>query len=171
MNPSRQQILHEMGLGPVWKLRAPSTAATATELRAEATHLVAERAPTGDTAVTRVASIAMPKDWDELAATVAACRQCRLCEVRKPSRARALATAEPTGFLSVKGRARKRMNAASHLSVRRASCWIICWLRLVCSADGMFILPMPLCVVHRKIELPTPTSLQPADLILHNKLP
>ncbi len=83
MNPSRQQILHEMGLGPVWKLRAPSVAATATELRAEATHSAAERAPTDDTAVTRVANIAMPMDWDELAATVAACRQCRLCEVRK----------------------------------------------------------------------------------------
>ncbi len=83
MNPRRQQILHEMGLGPLWKLRASPVAPAATELPAEATHSAAAQASADNTTNTHVASIAMPMDWDELAVTVAACRQCRLCEARK----------------------------------------------------------------------------------------
>ena len=86
MNPGRQQILHEMGLGPLWKLRKPRTssvAATAAELPTEAIDLAVAQVLTDVVPTTRVASIAMPMGWDELAATVAACRQCRLCEARK----------------------------------------------------------------------------------------
>ena len=83
MNPRRQQILHEMGLGPLWKLRAPPVATMVIELPAEAIHSAAAQVPTDVVPTTRVASIAMPMGWDELAATVAACRQCRLCEARK----------------------------------------------------------------------------------------
>ncbi len=63
MKPDREQILREMGLGPVWKLRAPPAAAQVAS--------VASVAP--------VAAMA----WDELAAAVVACRACRLCEARK----------------------------------------------------------------------------------------
>jgi DNA polymerase len=78
----RTRLLHEMGLGPVWKLR-----------RAEAVveEAVVEKIPAALPA--QVAAAAVPvlhslrpnpdTDWDALAATVAACRQCRLCEARK----------------------------------------------------------------------------------------
>lgn len=81
----RTRLLREMGLGPVWKLR-----------RAEAVmeEAVVEKIPAALPA--QVAAAAVPvlhslrpnpdvaaMDWDALAATVAACRQCRLCETRK----------------------------------------------------------------------------------------
>lgn len=72
-------MLREMGLGPVWKLRAPPAAATVeggSDSVAVATSVAL---------VTQAASspTAAAMDWDALAATVAACRQCGLCEARK----------------------------------------------------------------------------------------
>ncbi|TRZ94256.1 MAG: uracil-DNA glycosylase [Rhodocyclaceae bacterium] len=75
-------ILREMGLGPVWKLRARPVA-TLTQVEdcaasSPAVHeAVREIAPVSATA----SYVAMA--WDELAGAVAACRQCRLCEARK----------------------------------------------------------------------------------------
>ena len=72
MTLNREQILREMGLGPVWKLRTAlvEKVAAAEPLR-EVVKVIAAAAP----------SAAMA--WDELAVAVAACRQCRLCEARK----------------------------------------------------------------------------------------
>lgn len=90
MKPDRDQMLREMGLGPVWKLRATpvakpgeqaavASAAVARPLRvtASAIEAIVPVVPVSPT----VPPAAM--SWDELAATVAACRQCRLCEARK----------------------------------------------------------------------------------------
>lgn len=55
----REQILHQMGLGPLWKLRASASSP-----------FKGGGQPSG-------------MGWDELESTVAACRQCRLCEQRK----------------------------------------------------------------------------------------
>ena len=80
-----------MGLGPVWKLRAVPAAVEA---------VVADVPPAPAPAPPQTAPVQMPSpgkvaptvaatapqcamDWDELAAAVAACRQCRLCEARK----------------------------------------------------------------------------------------
>jgi len=86
MTPDRQQILREMGLGPVWKLRAPPAAVPveAVAVAAAADGPLPETAPC-IAPVPRFASVAAPgaMAWDELAATVAACRACRLCEARK----------------------------------------------------------------------------------------
>ena len=83
MNPDREQILREMGLGPVWKLRVPTAAMpvgqVATAAPAAAVPLPAAAPVSGSASI--APSDAM--DWDELAATVAACRACRLCEARK----------------------------------------------------------------------------------------
>jgi len=85
MSSDREQILREMGLGPVWKLRAAAVAQTVEELVA-ATVAAPELLPDGipsSAAEIAVATAPVPMAWDELAATVAACRQCRLCEARK----------------------------------------------------------------------------------------
>lgn len=66
MTPDRERILREMGLGPIWKLRAAPTAASAV-------------------AAPRPQAVAADPDvmvWNELAATTAACRRCKLCETR-----------------------------------------------------------------------------------------
>ena len=69
-------ILREMGLGPVWKLRAtpvedfaPPATAAAEPMR--------QAAPDGAATAHGVTA------WDGLATAVAACRRCRLCEARK----------------------------------------------------------------------------------------
>ena len=87
MKPEREQILREMGLGPVWKLRVPTAAMPVEEVVAPppATAMpLPEAAPT-IAPVPGVASMAPPgaTAWDELAVTVAACRKCSLCEARK----------------------------------------------------------------------------------------
>jgi DNA polymerase len=63
MNLTREQTLREMGLGASWKLRA-----------------AAATLPSGDTAERHAEA---GPGWDELAVTVANCRQCPLCEQRK----------------------------------------------------------------------------------------
>ena len=87
MKPDRDLILREMGLGPVWRLRAPAAAAPAGQ-GASATTADAGQAQAIAPAVVPAAvpSALAPlaaMAWDELASTVAACRQCRLCEVRQ----------------------------------------------------------------------------------------
>ena len=83
---SRNDILREMGLGPVWKLRAVPQAMPV-ERAAVAATVAAEPLPETAPAipVVPVSPVARSAgmDWDELAATVAACRQCRLGETRK----------------------------------------------------------------------------------------
>jgi len=82
---TRNDILREMGLGPVWKLRATPPHAPAEEVAATAA-VAAEPPVEFAPAVAPVTSPAVPAgamDWDELAATVAACRRCRLGETRK----------------------------------------------------------------------------------------
>jgi len=72
MTLNREQILREMGLGPVWKLRAaPVEEVAAAEPLREIVPVIAVLPPLA------------PMSWDELASAVAACRRCRLCEARK----------------------------------------------------------------------------------------
>lgn len=75
----RAKMLREMGLGPVWKLRAPPPAA-AVQGQGDAVGAATSVAVVPQ-AASSPATAAM--DWDMLAATVAACRQCGLCEARK----------------------------------------------------------------------------------------
>jgi len=82
--------LREMGLGPVWKLRAtppqaPAEDVTVAEAIAVEPQPAAVPAGTPTLPVVPVSPMApiAEMDWDELAAAVAACRQCRLCETRK----------------------------------------------------------------------------------------
>ena len=83
MSVEREQILREMGLGPVWKLRATPAATPATELAMPAAP-EAPPQPSREPATPPAAAAApAAMSWDELSATVAACRQCRLCETRK----------------------------------------------------------------------------------------
>ena len=87
MKPDRERMLREMGLGPVWKLRVPPAAmpvgqaATAQPVAAlPLAKAVPAIVPVPDSAFV-APSGAM--GWEELAASVAACRQCRLCAARK----------------------------------------------------------------------------------------
>jgi uracil-DNA glycosylase len=87
MRPDREQILREMGLGPLWKLRAPSAANSFEQVAVAqpAAALPLPDAAPANAPVPGIDSIAPPgaMAWDELAATVVACRACRLCEARK----------------------------------------------------------------------------------------
>jgi DNA polymerase len=68
----RTQILEEMGLGPVWKLRAPAQPqAAAAEARAPAAR---GEAPAGESREARIARM----DWTELKASVKGCTACGL---------------------------------------------------------------------------------------------
>ena len=78
MTPDRDQLLREMGLGPVWKLRASPAAMPVAEVSPS------PPAAAGPVAMApAAAALATPGAWQELAAVVAACRLCRLCEARK----------------------------------------------------------------------------------------
>lgn len=68
---NREQILQEMGLGPIWKLRQP-----AKKKRGEAAPVVT------DAVDDRTAAIAA-MGWDELRQAVADCSACELCKTRK----------------------------------------------------------------------------------------
>lgn len=94
MGLSREQILHEMGLGPLWKLRATSAPKVASSVTASVTASITSSVAAPITspqteALPPVAASAMAPgnaesmDWDELTTAVAACRQCRLCAARK----------------------------------------------------------------------------------------
>jgi DNA polymerase len=84
VKPDREQILREMGLGPVWKLRAPP-AAVPEEPGAMATGggIAGPQTEAAPAMVADSSDAPAAMDWNELAATVVACRVCRLCEARK----------------------------------------------------------------------------------------
>ncbi len=92
MSLSREQMLVEMGVTPIWVLRETEAAAPTVEIR-EAAPVEAESRP----AAPEIAPPAKPVadfalrpmtsvdtlDWPELGAQVAECRACPLCEQRK----------------------------------------------------------------------------------------
>jgi uracil-DNA glycosylase family 4 len=81
MSAEREYVLREMGLGPVWKLRAaPVDASVAVEVLAAP---VVE--PDLPAAVEPAPASPDPgvMSWDDLRSAVAACRKCGLCEARK----------------------------------------------------------------------------------------
>ncbi|MBP6636871.1 MAG: uracil-DNA glycosylase, partial [Sulfuritalea sp.] len=75
MSADRDRILHEMGLGPLWRLRVPQDAA---EL---ASNPIVADAADALPSTTRVADAGT--DWESLAASVRDCRKCGLCVARK----------------------------------------------------------------------------------------
>jgi DNA polymerase len=84
----RVRLLHEMGLGPVWRLRRTDVAPEAVA-GVDAAHETAppvasmQSAAVSHPEMAAATSASATMDWETLAATVAACRQCRLCEARK----------------------------------------------------------------------------------------
>ena len=93
MNPQREELLAEMGLSPVWRLRSmpevvpaeraeAAVAATPTEasVASVATSTVSDASP--DTDATRRQAIAT-LDWEPLIAHVAECQACALCRTRR----------------------------------------------------------------------------------------
>lgn len=76
MNSGRERRLHEMGLGPLWKLRASQV-----PLDVPQEPSIAEALDTKSSPVS--AAIAQITDWDSLATAVRDCRNCRLCSARK----------------------------------------------------------------------------------------
>lgn len=93
MNPQRDQILKELGLGPQWRLRqTPAEGVMEAPAAAPEAAVVAETAPPRRVApavetIARVpaaaAADARNLDWDGLATAVAECRACALCNARK----------------------------------------------------------------------------------------
>ncbi len=77
MSRRRDSVLREMGLAPLWKLRAPAIAIEATGTVGQ---VGASADPSGQ--ADRAAAIAA-MDWDELRASVAGCRACELCRARR----------------------------------------------------------------------------------------
>ena len=74
----REQLLREMGLGPVWKMRdAPPT-----EIPAPMLEVHEASAPIA-VAAAAVAIDASGMDWPQLSEAVSACRLCGLCKTRK----------------------------------------------------------------------------------------
>jgi uracil-DNA glycosylase family 4 len=79
MTLTREQMLAEMGITPIWRLREPPAGADGDAAGAEA-------APAPVAAVPEEAPVPIAVDalqWPELAAAVAACRACGLCEQRR----------------------------------------------------------------------------------------
>lgn len=84
MNLTREQILAEMGITPLWRVRDPAAVAAPAPERADSVPAVEPPAVTAT--APQEAPAATPVDamsWPELAAAVAACRACQLCEQRK----------------------------------------------------------------------------------------
>jgi len=96
MSLSREQMLIEMGITPIWVLREPEPTTSAVEVREEVAAEPAARLPAPERAPA-IAPAARPAtdfslqpmmpvdtlDWPELAKQVAECRACPLCEQRK----------------------------------------------------------------------------------------
>jgi DNA polymerase len=93
MSLSREQMLVEMGITPIWVLRDAEPTAQAIEVREEVAAEPKARCPPVPevTPAARPAPEAAPRptmsvdslDWPELARQVAECRACPLCEQRK----------------------------------------------------------------------------------------
>lgn len=69
---NKEQMLKEMGLGPIWKLRQP-----AKKKRGEAA------VPVGEQPVDSRTALIAAMGWDELKQAVADCTACELCKTRK----------------------------------------------------------------------------------------
>ncbi|PKO88381.1 MAG: DNA polymerase III [Betaproteobacteria bacterium HGW-Betaproteobacteria-12] len=85
MSLSREQMLVEMGVNPLWVVREPGGAAVAaaTEpLPVEAAPAAAP-VPVPTLALAGAPAVADGLDWPELARAVAACTACPLCQQRK----------------------------------------------------------------------------------------
>lgn len=99
MTLDRERLLHEMGLSPLWRLRADRSVARAAEKEEAAPKVAVPAAPSPERALAvrdaapdlkpdatpdagRAARIAA-LDWDGLRDGVAACRACALCAQRK----------------------------------------------------------------------------------------
>lgn len=86
MSHRRDAMLHEMGLGPIWRARnaKPSTGPTETSEPPPEVRVSAEGQPVAlpNTSTSRADAIAR-MEWDELQASVNACTACRLCKTRK----------------------------------------------------------------------------------------
>ena len=81
MTLSREQMLAEMGITPIWRLREPPAGALG-----DAAGAAAAPAPVAAAAEEALVSAPVAVDaleWPELAAAVAACRACGLCEQRR----------------------------------------------------------------------------------------
>jgi len=81
MTLSREQMLAEMGIMPIWRLREPPAGALG-----DAAGAAAAPAPFAVTVEEALVSAPVAVDaleWPELAAAVAACRACGLCEQRR----------------------------------------------------------------------------------------
>jgi uracil-DNA glycosylase len=94
MSLSREQMLVEMGISPIWVMRDALPEASVPEVQAEAPPAARAAAPApGEerAAVSAPAAIVPPPatgpvdalEWPELARRVAECRACPLCEQRK----------------------------------------------------------------------------------------
>ncbi|WP_153146523.1 uracil-DNA glycosylase family protein [Dechloromonas sp. H13] len=82
MSLTREQMLAEMGIAPIWRLREAETvapAAEAVETTPRPPEVVAPAAVAAPSASVAVDAL----EWPELAARVAACQACPLCEQRK----------------------------------------------------------------------------------------
>jgi uracil-DNA glycosylase family 4 len=92
MSLSREQMLVEMGITPIWVLRDAAPEPSVPESRPEVPVAAEAVAPAGERAPVSVPAAARPPqatgpvdalDWPELARRVAECRACPLCEQRK----------------------------------------------------------------------------------------
>jgi uracil-DNA glycosylase family 4 len=79
MTLTREQMLAEMGITPIWRLREPPVGAPADAPDAEAAPAPVAAEPEAARAPVAVDAL----EWPELAAAVAACRACGLCEQRR----------------------------------------------------------------------------------------
>ena len=92
MSLTREQMLAEMGLAPIWRLRETATEAPETKaalapasLPTDAAQVVASKpsVPAAPHAPLRPPGAVDALDWPELAAAVAECKACQLCQQRK----------------------------------------------------------------------------------------
>jgi uracil-DNA glycosylase family 4 len=81
MNLTREQMLAEMGITPIWRPRAAAPVGLPREQVAAVP--MATAAPVAKAATAREAVAVDALDWPELAARVAACKACPLCEQRR----------------------------------------------------------------------------------------
>ncbi len=81
MNLTREQMLAEMGITPIWRPRAAAPAGSPGEQMAATP--AATAAPTSRAAPAREAVAVDALDWHDLAAAVANCKACPLCEQRR----------------------------------------------------------------------------------------
>lgn len=91
---TREDILHEMGLSPIWRLRTPVAASPPPMVAAEppavdplhaarAEHALPASDDTPGVADAGRAARIANMDWPELHVSVAACRACQLCSERR----------------------------------------------------------------------------------------